>query len=573
MKKEQHEDLPVDGLSRRAFLKGAAFAAAMTATAGSTLAGCSSQKEQADANGASASGTLYTKYPNNDGIGVLKPADSEETFDFVVVGSGLTGLTAVMVAAEQMPEAKILLLEKLPKTGGSSNFAEINAPMASLSAADARKKALDLTVKSMYLKKPELYVSLYMDAGKNCSWLFNKQGVKLDDTNFYYEDRAGGKAMAGLTSKIKTDKTYAGIEVRLGTRATALLLADDHTCTGVQVKNEDGTYTNINAKAVMLATGGMGTNLDLLSYYSGFGSDLKAKCIGIGAGQSGDGHLMVENTAHGMSKEPYHTGMFNTASDFELTSPLSVAAIVQPTNIFINERGLRFADESVLNVYPFMSASKAIELQGKCFSVFGSNFKKYFESNGSDTLWFYYYKTPTKLDGELDRYKNSPCLFKSDTLEGLAKAMGVPADTLVKTVKDYSANASAGTNDPDYGKPASSMIPIGDGPYYGVRVFSGIISTNGGIRIDENCQVCDCSFTPIAGLFAGGIAVSGFNVEVYSTGTSQAVALWSGSKTARYVVENVLGGAVAANWFGSKEYDGPFMNRDGKNPNKPVIEE
>ncbi|NTW28327.1 MAG: FAD-binding protein [Coriobacteriia bacterium] len=482
----------------------------------------------------------------------------------------MTGLTASMIAAEQMPKAKILLLEKLSATGGNSNFAEINAPARATTYAAARQKALDMFKASTYLKDPALLVNLYLDAAKNSAWLFTKHGVLLDETHMYYETRNGAKSMAKLTSQIKSDSAYANVEIRLNTRATALLLASDHKCTGVQALDVvSGAYKNINAKAVLLATAGMGTNLDLLSYYTG--EDVQQKCLGLGAGQDGDGHLMVEQTAHGMCKGVYPTGMFHNVKGFSFSSPLGVAVALQPTNVWVNQRGERFVNEEATSVYPFIPAGKAIETEGYCFSIFGQNLKKYFETKGSDALWYYYYKTPTSLDSDLAKYKDNKYVFTAPTLEGLAQAMGVPSDTFVNTIKAYEANVTAGTGDSVLGKTAKYMVSLGDGPYYGFRIFSGIIQTNGGIRIDESCRVCDPFFTPIEGLYAGGISVHGFNVEVYSTGTSQAVALWSGSVAARHAVANLLGGTVAKNWYGDKEYDGPLADRTTANPLKQLL--
>jgi succinate dehydrogenase/fumarate reductase flavoprotein subunit len=315
----------------------------------------------------------------------------------------------------------------------------------------------------------------------------------------YYETRNGQKSMARLINEIETDPAYANIEIRLNTQATALLLADDHNCKGVQVRT-DGTYTNVNAKAVLLATGGMATNLDLLSHYTN--QDVKEKCIGIGVGQDGDGHLMVEQTAHGISKSVHPTGMFHNVEGFGFSAPLGVAAALQP---------------------------------------------------------------------DLEQYQGNPNYYKADTLEALAQALGVPTAAFVETVEAYEGNATAGTDDPVFGKTAEFMVPLGDGPYYAFRIFSGVCQTNGGIRVDEFCRVCDPYFTPITGLYAGGISMAGLNTEIYSPGTSQAAALWSGSKAARHVVENLLGGTVAPDWFGPKEYDGVTPQREGKNPDKPLL--
>jgi fumarate reductase flavoprotein subunit len=151
--------------------------------------------------------------------------------------------------------------------------------------------------------------------------------------------------------------------------------------------------------------------------------------------------------------------------------------------------------------------------------------------------------------------------------------MDLPVDTFVKTVNDYNKAAEAGQKDPVFGKAAEFMVPLGEGPYYGFRIFSGVCQTNGGIRADEFCRVCDPYFTPIAGLYTGGISYSGLNGEIYSPGTSQAAALFSGSKVARHVVENILGGKVASDWWGSVPYSGlyPGADRTGIDPAKPLL--
>jgi fumarate reductase flavoprotein subunit len=569
---QEREERESAQLSRRAFLRGAALT---TVVAGAALTGCSPAAQDEPANTSTPNnetpaveGAKFTRYENLDKIGIVQQASAEETVDFAIVGSGLTGLVAAMLTAEQDANAKILLIEKFSVPGGNGNFAEINAGGHAVTYEAARARALETVKTSTWIKDPTLLTSLYFDTAKNSAWLFDKHGILHDDTGMYYETRNGAKSMEKLISEINTDPVYANIEIRINTQATALLLDDDHTCTGVQVR-ANNSYTDVKAKAVLLATGGLATNLDLLSYYTG--EDVQEKCIGIGVGQDGDGHLMVEQTAHGMCKSVYPTGMFHNIKGFSMTSPLGVAVALQPTNLYVNQNGLRYGDESALNMYPFIPAGKAIELEGRALSIFGQNQIKYFEENGSDTLWWYYYKMPTSLQADLETYASNEYVYKADTLEDLAKAMDVPVEAFVKTVEDYNANAEAGTGDPDLGKPAEFMIPLGDGPYYGFRMFSGVCQTNGGIRVDEFCRVTDPYFVPITGLYAGGISFSGLNGEVYSPGTSQAAALWSGSKVARYVVEEVLGGTVAPDWFGEKEYDGITPQREGKDPNKPLL--
>ena len=94
------------------------------------------------------------------------------------------------------------------------------------------------------------------------------------------------------------------------------------------------------------------------------------------------------------------------------------------------------------------------------------------------------------------------------------------------------------------------MSPGAEGPYYAFRLTSGVLNTCNGIRINENAQVVDPRYVPIQGLFAAGINTSGWDGEVYGGGTCQPVAMFCGSKAARYIVENILGGTVAEDWYG-----------------------
>ena len=113
------------------------------------------------------------------------------------------------------------------------------------------------------------------------------------------------------------------------------------------------------------------------------------------------------------------------------------------------------------------------------------------------------------------------------------------------------------------------MVTLGSGPYYAFRMSSGIIQTNGGIRVDKFCRVLRSVFQAGYGAVCRGIAISGLNVEYYSTGTSQAAGLWSGTVVARDVAKNILGVEVPEDWYG-EQYTGPFMDRGATGKCKPL---
>ena len=552
-------------IARRDFLKGAG-AAAVGAAAVTVLGGAALADAEPDAVTAAstvaaeqgeavlvAGGTKYTTYANTDEIGILHEPKYQATADAVVVGTGIGGMMAAMILAEQAPEAKIVLLEKNDYCGGSTNMAECNTPSGGTSdRVAAYKSGYAQAAASSYIKDPILIAEMALDRGKNSAWLFTKHNIGW--SGMFYEGGNGKIPIEKLRTEIVTDPAYANIDLRMSTRASALVVSEDgYEVTGIQVQNADGSYTTITCKAVVLATGGLSTNFALLSYYTG--QDVQEKCHGWGAGQDGDGHLLVEQTAHGQCKGITVSSLFNNVKGFEYDSPLGVAATMQPANLYVNQYGLRFTSEAINDT---AASGKMVELAGKVWSIMGQGLISHFENGGctrhysqfSDAL----VGAPCDLQSEFAKYADNENVVKADTIAELAEKIGVDPARLVSTVEAYEADCAAGNGDSFFGKAASYMIPLGEGPYYALRLSSGVLNTNGGIRIDYNANVCDPYFTPIKGLFAAGVCCSGWDGEVYGGGTCQTSGMWGGSKAARVIVEDYLGGKVADDWFGPEEY-------------------
>lgn len=538
------------GVAAVSVLGGAAFADEVDAVASATTVATAQEAPQIVQG---VAGTKYTTYANPDEIGIVHEAKYTANVDAVVVGTGIGGMMGAMILAEQAPNAKIVLVEKNAYFGGSTNMAECNTPQGGTAdRAAAYKSGYSQSLSSNFIKDPILIAEMAIDKGKNSAWLFTKHNIGW--SGMFYEGGNGKIPIEKLKAEIETDPAYANIQVYTSTRATALLVSEDgYEVTGIQVKNADGTYTTINCKAVILATGGMSTNFALLSYYTG--QDVQEKCHGWGDGQDGDGHLMVEQTAHGMCKGVTVASLFNNVKGFAYDSPLGVAATMQPKNLYVNQYGLRFVSENVTST---SASGKLVELAGECWSIMGQNLIKHFEEGGCTRKYSAFSDVlagaPCELQSEFVTYADNENVKKADTIAELAEKMGVDADRLVSTVETYEADCAAGTGDSIFGKAASYMVSLGEGPYYALKLSSGVLNTNGGIRVDYNANVCDPWYNPIKGLFAAGVCCSGWDGEVYGGGTCQTVGMWCGSKAARVIVEDYLGGKVADDWFGPEEY-------------------
>lgn len=540
-------------VSRREFLKSSAAGAAALAAA-TALGGLGVPVALAEEADDVKLETVYCKgYDNKAGIGIVSEADVTEDADIVVVGSGIAGFMASMIAKEQAPDLKIVLLEKNGFWGGSTLFAECNGPATSKTPEEARQVAASHLKSTNYIANPMLWYEQALDAGVNSAWLFGKHRVgwyKGMGPAFY----EGGNGSSAINKYLAPDAEELGVDMRRNARAKALVLEDAYICTGVQYVDADGQIVQLNAKAVILCTGGMSTNKELLAYYS---SQDMEKTIGWGAGQDGDGHLMAEQTAHGRANHLTVSSLFNNVEGFAYDSPLGVAVAMQYSDLFVNEDGIRFADESQGGMLGTSESGKLIEGEGYVWSILDQSMVERYEQGGctrhysgfADACVGAELDLQSELDAALADEKLSTVVFKADTVEELAEKIGVDPAVLAETVANYTKYAESGV-DEEWGKSAENLWPCDKAPFYAFRLSSGMLNTNGGIRINRNAQVVDARFKPIVGLYAAGVCTSGWDGELYGGGSCQTVGMWAGSKAARHALETLCGVTVAEDWYG-----------------------
>ncbi len=540
-------------ISRRDFLKGSAAGAAAMAAAG-VLSGFGVTAFAAGESEDQVQETRFCRgYDNAAGIGVVSDPDSREQADIVVVGSGIAGFMASMIAKEQGPDLKIVLLEKNGFWGGSTLFAECNGPATMKTPEEAREVAASHLKSTNYIANPMLWYEQALDAGYNSAWLFGKHNVGWyqEMGPAFYE---GGNGSSAINKYLAPDAESLGVDMRKNSRAKALVMSDEYTCTGIQYIDGENKIIEIEAKAVILCTGGMSTNKALLSYYT---SQDMEKTIGWGAGQDGDGHLMAEQTAHGRANHLTVSSLFNNVAGLAYDSPLGVAATMQYTDLFVNEDGVRFADESQGGNLGTSESGKLVEGEGYVWSILDQSMIKKYEAGGctrhysgfADACVGAELDLQSELDAALTDENLSKLILKADSIEELASLIGVDPAALAETVNRYNSYAESGT-DEEWGKAAEYLWACDTAPFYALCVSSGMLNTNGGIRINRNAQVVDARFKPITGLYAAGVCTSGWDGELYGGGSCQTVGMWAGSKAARHALETLCGITVADDWYG-----------------------
>ena len=345
--------------------------------------------------------------------------------------------------------------------------------------------------------------------------------------------------IASYFDRLVKDFTDLGGQYMLETEAYELIV-EDGKCTGVKARNlADGTEYTIHADAVVIATGGFLGNAEMTEkYLSDEYFPLKGEWKIYGSYRN-DGKMIqsaIDNGAAtyniGMPPEVHMSGTtdfinaldygfeihkvegaldFNTGrepiwtvADLPLIMGVSSNSLAVAPNgkRFTGEPGIAMLDPWIAgpNYYSIWSAEQidGIVNEGLKVDVIGPavGFLGHRGSIPSGTPLPEAYDV---LDIAIDR----GFVFKADTIEALAEQIGVDPAALSETVTTYNGYCEAG-EDAEFGKPASDLVKIGEGPYYAIKMASYSYNTVAGLDIDEQFRVLNTEGAPIEGLYALG---------------------------------------------------------------------
>ena len=267
----------------------------------------------------------------------------------------------------------------------------------------------------------------------------------------------------------------------------------------------DGSTLNVEArKGVLLAAGGFGHNADMRRQYSADQPN-EAKWSIANAGDTGE----VLQTAMRLGAK---TDLLDEAwwLPMAFIADPSAASLgsgrQRPGAIYVDGTGKRFCNESnsYVEVGKAMYANKAVP----CWQVFDQGYVGRYVVGANP---FAKRRVPEALI-------EKGVIKRADTLEGLARELGVPADELTQTVNRFNEFAAKGL-DPDFGRgqsayndclgdpghrPNAAIGPLDRAPYYATRIFPGDVGTCGGVITNEFAQVIDEQDRVIDGLYATG---------------------------------------------------------------------
>jgi len=510
-------------VSKREFLKKAAFGAAVMATSG-VLTACGTNPEE----------------PVPAPVPEPEVEQWNHETDVVVAGAGNGGLSAAAAAAESGKQ--VMLVETSGIVGGGSAWS--GGVIHAFGARDAEQ----------YQEYTEgfhdpVLGKRYVETFRNdyLPWL-ESIGAPLIPGDPSVGLGTGSEPRMGETGDIghQGKRRYFrhlqeylegnGGSVMLKTRAHKLIVDDTGAVVGLQIQKSDGTLESIKANAVILATGNFMANKGLLQKYVAPHADM-ARNMGVPY-NTGEGMLMAQSVGAMLSGgfeswsgiycavTPVKT-LVDDPVEYEKiieedpdTMPRSGVGRLMPPmwvgllhpeeakGILVNLDGKRFRDEScpINSKYARLPMAILHEREGMAFMIADANVAE--DTPGSQPM----------LEAII---AEGGKVVIADTLEELAEGLGkqgVPKHHFLKMMEEYNQAAANGTGGELSPPRVNGHYALNTPPFYAVPTTSQIYCTYGGIAINENAQVMDLQRRPIKGLYAVPPAAGGIFKSVYMGG-------------------------------------------------------
>ena len=498
---------------------------------------------------------------------VEEAVDAAYDVDVVIVGAGGAGMTAALTAAEA--GKKVIILESQPLVGGNSvkatggmnaaktaaqdenTFGEnagVDKQLAAAASyadnaaiADLTEKVtvqwkayqenptgyfdsvelmqLDTMIGGKGVNNPELVATMVNGTADAIDWL------KTVNINLTSVGSFGGASVkrihrpvndAGQTVSVGSYmiplletacNESENITILLETEAKSIIMKDGAAC-GIVAEGKNGETVTVNAKAVILAAGGFGANLDMVAELK---PELKGFMTTNAAGIQGQGIKMAQEIGAAvvdMDQIQIHP---TVQAD---TSALITEGLRGDGAVLVNAEGKRFIDE--VGTRDVVSAAEIAQ-------------------TGSYS-WLIVDDAMLQKSAVIQGYVKKGFTFQGATYEELGAAIGVDGAALAETMNTWNSYVEA-KNDPDFGR-TSFANPLNTAPFYAIKVTAGVHHTMGGLQINADTQVLDVNGNAIPGLYAAGEITGGVH------GTNRL----GGNAVADFVVFGRIAGAEAAEY-------------------------
>jgi len=440
---------------------------------------------------------------------IARDIKSEREAEIVIIGAGGTGLAAAVTAGQE--GASVIVLETNGFAGGNLlvSGGVYNSPEPEMQAKQGIEDSPELFMQQTLaggdnIANPELVRILAYNALDGLNWL-KELGNEFEDQVIQAPGALHPRShntTAPLGSGII--KTYLehidkmdNVEILYETKGESLI-QEDGRVVGVIAKNPDGSKLTVKAnKGVIIATGGFSKNAQLVMEYRNAEKwpllDENSVSTNMDSIR-GEGIIMAREIGAdvvdmdqmqflylGQPKTGLLSGVFNVSAE---------------VTVFVNKEGKRFVAEDARR--DVISSAVFAQEDGMMYMLHSA------ESLSDPANQLNIDGIPMKELLDIGAYGWK----QGDTLEELAKEIGVPAENLVQTIAEY--NEAVDTKNDPFGRTLLN-VKMEKGPFYAIPRVPALHHTMGGLRIDTLARVLDTKGEPIPGLYAGGEVTGGIH--------------------------------------------------------------
>jgi tricarballylate dehydrogenase len=421
----------------------------------------------------------------------------------VIVGHGAAGLAAALSAAEEAHRRgvriEMMLLEKAPEqeAGGNTRFSPSNIRMDAPDRLAAGFEE-DMQLASGGRADRAYFRTLAANAVDTIGWL-ESHGVAFATPAYYLSSGptriqpVGGGA--AIVERLSDAAKAAGVKIRYEAPATRLVMSQSRIG-GVAFESGGGAAAIVDADAVVLATGGFQGNATMMRKHFGSGAE-SIRLISPGTRfNTGDGIGMAQDLGARVSGD--WNGMHIEPIDPRSTRSAPVV-LVYPYGIVVDHDARRFFDEGGGLVHEtwetFARDIHFLRPKRIAYAILDS---RMFDI------------------ADVERaIRSDVAPHQSDTIEGLAAQISVPASSLRETIDTFNAAATGDASRFDATRcdglaangltPAKSnwARPIEKPPYLAYPLVGGLAYTFGGLATNEKAELLD-QHGPLPGLYAAG---------------------------------------------------------------------
>ena len=552
--------------SRRDFVKkGAVATTGLIAAGGLALAGCTPSGAAAQPTTSNSKDVSTYAWENRpDPISEDEISETVEA-DIVIVGAGTAGVVAAHSAAEA--GAKVILLEKTDsisarghdvgcigtklhkEAGVEINISEMREYYAQVTAS---KTNLDLF--NIWANHSGEVVDYYIDAMAKrdipfylvdvAEELYTSTNPCIREYQTAVDFNVKGKGQLTedgeninhrfirIISEMALD---LGADIRFNTKAEQLIREENGPVTGVIASDSEGNYTRFNAsKAVILATGGITENKDMLKVWANMAVNCKQILFPDRGGNEGDGICM--GMWVGAAQQKGNSAIMGLPSAAAIGGYLSSGDKKWDRLgwLNVNLNGERYTNEKCSGPRGVFAALQQPECT--CYSIYDAEFEaKVKVQNPRISLG-------DTIQADIDKSLKEGTLFKADTIEDLAQAIGVPVDKFKATIARYNDLCALG-EDPDFSKVSNCLNTVETPPYYASLVKCAVLVVIFGLNVDSHARVCNEYDEPIDGLYAIGNVMGNMFTDSYPylvPGISHGRCVTFGRKLAQAIVNDKL---------------------------------